>query len=311
MPSAHQRMGRSIIRELLKYTQQPDIISFAGGLPAPELLPIERTQEAACRVLSEHGVQALQYGPTEGFLPLRQFIVDRMGRYGIRAKAVECGDHQRLAAGARSDRQAADQPGRPLLVEEPTYLGALQAWNAYQAEYVACPCDDDGLRTDLLEGALRVGPKFMYVLPNFQNPGGTPCRWSAGSNWCGCRTSMASRSSRTTPTARCVSRGSICRRWSRWTPTSRRKAARRPRLHGRQRHLSGHLLQDAGAGLAAWAGWWRPVEVIDQLVMAQAGHGSAHQQPSIRCWLSRSLKDGFMDEHIRVRSGRCTASAAM
>lgn len=168
-----QRMGRSIIRELLKFTQQPDIISFAGGMPAPELFPREQLQEAACRVLSENGEKALQYGPTEGLMPLRRWISERMVRYGIQAEA----SNVFITTGAQ---QALDligklliNPGDQILVEEPTYLGALQAWNAYQAEYAGVPCDDHGLRTDLLENALRVGPKFMYILPNFQNPGGT------------------------------------------------------------------------------------------------------------------------------------------
>ena len=169
----NQRMGRSIIRELLKFAQQPDIISFAGGMPAPELLPVDKAQEAACRVLSEHGAQALQYGPTEGFLLLRQYICERMNRYGIRARPgnvfMTTGSQQALDLIGK----LLINPGDRVLVEEPTYLGALQAWNAYQAEYVSVPSDDHGLRTDLLEEGLRVGPKFMYILPNFQNPGGT------------------------------------------------------------------------------------------------------------------------------------------
>jgi 2-aminoadipate transaminase len=169
----NQRMSRSIIRELLKFTQQPDVISFAGGLPAPELFPREEAQEAACRVISEYGEKALQYGPTEGHMPLRRWISERMVRYGIQADA----DNVFVTTGSQ---QALDligklliNPGDQVLVEEPTYMGALQAWNAYQAEYAPVPIDNDGLRTELLEGALRVGPKFMYVLPNFQNPGGT------------------------------------------------------------------------------------------------------------------------------------------
>lgn len=169
----NQRMGRSIIRDLLKLTLQPDVISFAGGLPAPELFPIEAFQEAACRVLADQPATALQYGPTEGYLPLRQFVCERMRRYGIDAEPANVV----ITNGAQ---QALDligklliNPGDRVLVEEPTYLGALQAWNAYQAEYVSVPSDDDGLCTDDLESALRVGPKFMYVLPNFQNPSGT------------------------------------------------------------------------------------------------------------------------------------------
>ena len=122
---------------------------------------------------ASYGEKALQYGPTEGLMPLRRWISERMVRYGIQAEA----DNVFITTGSQ---QALDligklliNPGDQVLVEEPTYLGALQAWNAYQAEYVGVPIDDHGLRTELLEGALRVGPKFMYILPNFQNPGGT------------------------------------------------------------------------------------------------------------------------------------------
>jgi 2-aminoadipate transaminase len=169
----NQRMGRSIIRELLKLTLQPDVISFGGGLPAPELFPINECREAVCQVLAEQGENALQYGPTEGYLPLRQFVCERMRRYGIDAEPANVV----ITNGAQ---QALDligklliNPGDRVLVEEPTYLGALQAWNAYQAEYISVRSDDNGLCTDELEAALRVGPKFMYVLPNFQNPSGT------------------------------------------------------------------------------------------------------------------------------------------
>ncbi|MFN2165876.1 MAG: PLP-dependent aminotransferase family protein [Anaerolineae bacterium] len=165
-------MGSSVIRELLKFTEEPDVISFAGGLPAPEVFPVDRFREATDRVLREHGPQALQYGATEGYLPLRRLIVDLMARYGIYAQE----DNVLVTSGSQ---QALDLIGKVLLnsgdkvlTERPTYLGALQAWRSYQARYVTVPIDQDGLRTDLLEEALRAGPKFMYILPNFQNPGG-------------------------------------------------------------------------------------------------------------------------------------------
>ena len=162
----------SIIRELLKLTQRPEVISFAGGLPAPELFPIERFQEACQRVLAEKGSSALQYGTTEGYAPLREMIAHNMSRYGIVAGI----ENVLITSGSQ---QALDligkllvNPGDHVLVEAPTYLGALQAFDVYGAEYVSIPIDDDGLQTELLEEALRSGPKFMYVLPNFQNPGG-------------------------------------------------------------------------------------------------------------------------------------------
>ncbi len=167
-----QRMGSSMIRELLKLTQKPEIISFAGGLPAPEMFPVEAFEAATQRVLRQHGSEALQYSTTEGYLPLRELIVEKMGRYGIEASV----DNVLITSGSQ---QALDligklliNPGDLILTEQPTYLGALQAWRAYQAEFSTVPIDDDGLRIDLLEEALCGGPKFMYVLPNFQNPGG-------------------------------------------------------------------------------------------------------------------------------------------
>jgi 2-aminoadipate transaminase len=163
----------SAIRELLKFTQNPDIISFAGGLPAPEVFPTERFREACNRVLEKQARLALQYGATEGYEPLREMIARHTSRYGVKAKP----ENVLLTSGSQ---QALDligklmiNPGDRVLVEAPTYLGALQAFNVYGAEYVSVPSDNDGLRSDLLEKSLRLGPKFMYVLPNFQNPGGT------------------------------------------------------------------------------------------------------------------------------------------
>jgi 2-aminoadipate transaminase len=166
-------MRSSAIRELLKFTQRPEVISFAGGLPASEVFPTERFREACCRVLERQPHLALQYGATEGYEPLREMIARHIARYGIKAKS----ENVLITSGSQ---QALDligklllNPGDRVLVEAPTYLGALQAFSVYGAEYVSVPSDEDGLRSDLLEAPLRSGPKFMYVLPNFQNPGGT------------------------------------------------------------------------------------------------------------------------------------------
>lgn len=167
-----QRMSSSAIRELLKLTEQPDIISFAGGLPAPEVFPVDEFEHACKKVLSDFGALALQYSTTEGYLPLREMIARHTERYGIKVTP----DNILITSGSQ---QALDligkifiNPGDRILVEEPTYLGALQAWNAYGAQYVSVPMDDHGMVTDALEEALRTGPKFIYVLPNFQNPTG-------------------------------------------------------------------------------------------------------------------------------------------
>jgi len=165
-------MRSSAVRELLKLTEQPDIISFGGGLPAPEVFPTERFRESCDRVLKHEGAKALQYSTTEGFRPLREMIARHAVRFGINIRA----EHVLLTSGSQ---QALDligsvfvNPGDHLLVERPTYLGALQAWRAYQAEYACVSMDDDGMRTDEVESQIRTGPKFIYALPNFQNPGG-------------------------------------------------------------------------------------------------------------------------------------------
>jgi 2-aminoadipate transaminase len=166
------RMTSSAIRELLKLTEDPEVISFAGGLPAPDVFPVEEFSAACGKVLKELGAQALQYGSTEGYLPLREMIARHTARYGISVEA----ENILITSGSQ---QALDligkvfiNPGDRILVEEPTYLGALQAWNAYGAEYVTVPMDENGMVTGSLENALRSGVKFIYVLPNFQNPTG-------------------------------------------------------------------------------------------------------------------------------------------
>lgn len=167
-----QKMGSSVIRELLKLTEQPDVISFAGGLPAPEVFPVREFQQACNYVLENFGGQALQYSTTEGYRPLREMIARHTARYSV----AVCPENILITSGSQ---QALDFIGRLfinrgdyIVVESPTYLGALQAWNAYGAQYIAVRADENGMVIDELEAALRIGPKFIYVLPNFQNPSG-------------------------------------------------------------------------------------------------------------------------------------------
>ena len=162
----------SAIRELLKFTQRPEVISFAGGLPASEVFPTDRFREACCKVLAEKSHVALQYGATEGYEPLREMIARHIARYGIKAKSenvlITSGSQQALDLIGKLFLNSGDR----VLVEAPTYLGALQAFNVYGADYVSVPSDDDGLRSDLLEVPLRSG-RVHAVSPNSQNPGGT------------------------------------------------------------------------------------------------------------------------------------------
>src|SRR3979411_2339303 len=166
------RMQRSTIREILKITKRKDIISFAGGLPAPELFPLKEFTLAMQDALKE-GAPALQYDVTEGYLPLKEFLCRWLSKRGIR-----CTPDQMLLT--NGSQQALDllgkiliDPSDAILVEDPTYLGAIQAFNAYQARYITVPMDDHGMRMPELEKALRRQlPKFAYLVPTFQNPSG-------------------------------------------------------------------------------------------------------------------------------------------
>ena len=174
-----QKMKSSAIRELLKITQQPDVISFGGGLPAPELFPVREIEEACHYLLREVPKQSLQYSTTEGHRPLREFLADSMAKYGIQHSP----DNILITTGSQ---QALDligkvfiDPGCHVLTGRPTYLGAIQAWRAYEAEFITVPLDDNGMQVELLEDVLRNGAvkqtpvRYIYVLPNFHNPAGT------------------------------------------------------------------------------------------------------------------------------------------
>jgi 2-aminoadipate transaminase len=162
----------SVIRELLKLVRKPGMISFAGGLPAPEVFPVARIRESCLRVLDHAGPEALQYSPTEGYLPLREQIAAGLASQGVPLRAenilITCGSQQALDLLGKLLIDSGDR----IVVEAPTYLGALQAFDVFGAEYVAVPVDHDGLCLDQVEAALRSGPKFLYVMPNFQNPAG-------------------------------------------------------------------------------------------------------------------------------------------
>jgi 2-aminoadipate transaminase len=169
------RMQSSVIRELLKFTMLPDVISFAGGLPAPAAFPVRDFRDACRWILGHDAKHALQYGPTEGYSPLKDYLIETMAKYEIPAVRENI-------LFTNGSQQALDFIGRVFINEgdkiitgRPTYLGAIQAWNVYGPDYVTVPLDDDGMRMDELEKALAANPgvKFIYVLPNFHNPAGT------------------------------------------------------------------------------------------------------------------------------------------
>jgi 2-aminoadipate transaminase len=163
----------SAVREILKVTEQPDVISFAGGLPAPELFPVDDVLAATERVLRESGSSALQYSTTEGFAPLREQFATISRARGIACTAddilITTGSQQPLDLAGKLFIDAGDC----ILTESPTYLAALQAFRVYQARFVAVPTDELGLIPESLPELIeRERPKFLYTIPNFQNPTG-------------------------------------------------------------------------------------------------------------------------------------------
>jgi 2-aminoadipate transaminase len=168
-----QQLRPSTIREILKVTAQPEIISFAGGLPAPELFPIEAIRAAADDVLAHSGCEALQYGPSEGFPLLREWIAEEMQRRGVNVPSagvlVTNGSQQVLDLTAKLFLNAGDV----VLTENPTYLAAIQAFQTFEARFVPVPTDSQGLIPEALPELIRRHhPKFLYTIPNFQNPTG-------------------------------------------------------------------------------------------------------------------------------------------
>ncbi len=174
-----QRMSglkASAIREILKVTEMPDVISFAGGLPAPELFPVEQFARACQEVLADDGPAALQYSVTEGYPPLRQWVSE----YLLDTIHLHCTPDQVLIISG--SQQGLDligkvllDPGDFVILENPSYLGAIQAFSAYQARYLNVATDDNGIRTDDLSRLLAQAhkrPKLLYLVPNFQNPTG-------------------------------------------------------------------------------------------------------------------------------------------
>lgn len=177
LPVADRLRGAisSPVREILALTDRPGVISFAGGLPAPELFPVREIEAACQRVLETNGARALQYGTTEGEVGLRTWLAETMTRPDLQVEP----DNVLITNGSQ---QALDLIGKLfvdtdscVMTEAPTYLGALQAWNVYEACYVTIPQDEYGMVVDEIPRRLAEGyrPRLVYVLPNFHNPAGT------------------------------------------------------------------------------------------------------------------------------------------
>ncbi len=165
-----ERLNPSTIREILKITERPGIISLAGGLPSADTFPVAAMAEACARVLRDTPREALQYAASEGYAPLREWVAAEMATHGLRADAsqvlITTGSQQGLDLVGK----VLIDPGSTVAVESPTYLGALQAFAPYEAEFVAIEGDEEGPLPAALDAAR--GARFIYLLPNFQNPSG-------------------------------------------------------------------------------------------------------------------------------------------
>ena len=164
------RLNPSTIREILKITERPCIISLAGGLPSADTFPVQAMRDATAAVLRDHPREALQYAASEGFGPLRDWVAQELATHGLRVAA----DQVLITTGSQQGLDLVGKvlidPGSTVAVESPTYLGALQAFAPYEPGFVAVEGDDEGPLPQALEAAR--GARFLYLLPNYQNPTG-------------------------------------------------------------------------------------------------------------------------------------------
>jgi len=171
-----ERMGNvksSAIRDILKLMARPGMISFAGGLPAPELFPVKEIAASADAVLKKYGATTLQYSVTEGIMPLREKIAKMLGpdkkQLTVENVIITHGSQQALDLLSK----VFIDNGSPVITENPSYLGALQSFQLFQAKVLAVPSDGSGINTSLLLDRLKKEkPRFVYLMPNFQNPTG-------------------------------------------------------------------------------------------------------------------------------------------
>lgn len=165
---------KSFIREILKVTQDSNVISFAGGLPNPKLFPVKELADACLKVLQEDGENVLQYSTTEGYLPLREYIAER---YFVKKDLQVSPDEILITNGSQQGLDLVGKvflnKGDRIVIERPGYLGAIQAFGIFEPEFVPIPLLDDGIDIDLLEKALETNQtKLFHTVINFQNPSG-------------------------------------------------------------------------------------------------------------------------------------------
>ena len=285
----------SAIRDLLKLTAQSRIISFAGGLPAPELFPVEEIAAASELALVEAPLATLQYGLTEGYGPLRELVASWLARLGMRATT----DQILISAGSQQGLDLIGQllidPGAPVAVEEPTYLGALQAWQTCRPNYLCVPIDEDGLDVAALERMLTDGarPRFLYVISCFQNPTGVTLATER-------RRQLIELAARyNLPIVEDDPYGDLFYEGERVTPL----AALDCELHGELRHVIylGTLSKLLAPGLRV--GWVAaPRAIFSQLVMLKQGF-DLNTGSTAQALAYYACRDGLLERHApRIRA---------
>lgn len=285
-----QGMRSSAIRDLLRLTEQPDMISFAGGLPAPEAFPAEELSAAGEQAIAEAPLAALQYGPTEGYGPLRELVAAWLGRLGVGASPGQV----LLTAGSQQGLDLLGRllidPGAPVAVEEPTYLGALQAWQTSRPHYLTLPVDAEGLVVEALERLLAGGarPRFLYVVSCFQNPTGVtlaPAR----------RRQLVELAARYgLPIIEDDPYGELYYEGERTTPLAALDIA----MHGELRHVVylGTLSKLLAPGLRV--GWLAaPRPIFDRLVMLKQGL-DLHTGAMAQAVAFYACRDGLLDRQL-------------
>lgn len=289
-------MQSSAIREILKITQKPEVISFAGGLPAPELFPTDRILEATERVIKLHGEQALQYSLTEGFPLLRELVVRHLASHGvdynIKNVLITSGSQQALDLIGK----IMIDPGDKIAVEEPTYLGALQAWNAYQAQYLTVATDDDGMRMDALDKVLKTREaKFIYALPNFQNPTGRSMPMER-------RTALLGLSEKYgVPIVEDDPYGQLQYEGEQLPPLIALDAQKQPG-NGTHRFINGNVIYLGTFSKTLCPGFrvaWlvAPEDVVARLVQAKQG-ADLHTSSFTQMVAYETARNGFLEEHV-------------
>ena len=281
-----EKMNPSVIREILKVTEKPGIISFAGGLPSPKTFPVEAMLEATQQVLTHDGRASLQYAASEGYGPLREWVAHDLLKQGMQVSPdqvlITTGSQQGLDLVAKI---LIDADSR-ILVETPTYLGALQAFTPMEPQVVSVDSDDSGVLAEDLRAKAGQGgdrARFVYLLPNFQNPTGrtmTEARRAAVA-------AVAAEAG--LPIIEDNPYGDL---WFDTAPPPS-LAARHPDGCG----VPGLVLQDAGArpapGLSGGA-----QGALSQAAAGQAGGRPAHAPASTSASCPRCCKNGFLDRHV-------------